>query len=929
MERTRSDTILRTDLQDPDTSTTGGKLELELVVELALSAESAALWRVDFSDDALTWRRGLDDVLGMPGAADTEIRAQLAELVEPLSHSARTAPLWQNFELEQQIESADGAIRWIQFRARRFADRGAGGVLGIATDVTEQHEATMALADLADRYRLLSELSPDGIAVHEAGMVVYANAASGRLLGLNSSAEMLKRSISEFVDADSVPEMLRRIAGLTTQGATSEPAEASLVRADGTKIVVETVSVRTMWEGRPAFQVILRDLTVQKAAEASLRYQAALVTHVSDAIIAIDRSGLVTSWNPAAEAVYARLAADAIGRPAGEILGTELDPRAVIRAGGLIDSTHRRPDGVTVNVRASVAEMGDGYVLVCADETERRLAQQRFSNVVASLEEGVIVLGPTGVVESVNPAACRIVGVNAERLMALSTPAYPLYDEAGVVVPVSDHPAAISRNTGARLNGHVFRVPRPDGENMWISLSTRPLNSDTVPPHAVVVSFSDISEQRAVDDRLRYDATHDALTGLANRALVLERLATTIRTSERTGGTAVLFIDLDKFKVINDSLGHRFGDAVLRIVGKRLCGEVREGDLVGRIGGDEFAVVVAGVADMTALRAIAGHLRGSLANPITFEGRQLHIDASIGIVVAGPHDERSADDLLRDADIAMYRAKTQGRGRYEFFDVELRKRIQQQVRMEQDLRDAVSNGHLRMAYQPVVDIRKRRLVGVEALLRWSDSQRGNIPPSDFIPLAEESDLINLIGEFTLRRSTEEITAWCARHNLDIDLAVNLSVRQLEDPQLVALVDEALHATGLPAERLRLEITETALMRDPASAHLILNDLRVLGVHLAIDDFGTGYSSLAQIRKLPVDALKIDQSFVSELEESSEARAIVASIIAMAHGVDLTVIAEGVETATQFDILRDLGCDQVQGYYFGHAVAAEDLLPAPL
>jgi diguanylate cyclase (GGDEF)-like protein len=504
-----------------------------------------------------------------------------------------------------------------------------------------------------------------------------------------------------------------------------------------------------------------------------------------------------------------------------------------------------------------------------------------------------------------------------------------LYDESGALVPPDEYPSAITRRTGVPLNGQVHRLVRPDGASVWVSQSTRTLNSDAGPPHAVVVSFTDISEQRAVSGRLRYEATHDALTGLANRALVLERLESAMRTTESQGITAVLFVDLDKFKVINDSLGHGVGDDVLRIVAKRLRTGVRDHDLVGRLGGDEFAVVVTGTADMDAVRAIAGHLRGSLVDPITIDGHQLHINASIGIAVADQDDRRTADDLLRDADIAMYRAKTEGRGRYVVFDVELRERIQHQLKMELDLRDALAKGHFSMAYQSVVHIRKRQMVGVEALARWVDPQRGEIPPAEFIPLAEESDLINLIGAFTLRRSTEEITAWCARKRMNIDLAVNLSVRQLEDPELVATVDQVLRDTGLPATRLRLEITETALMRDPCSAHRILNDLRGLGVRLAIDDFGTGYSSLAQIHRLPVDTLKIDQSFISSIEESAETRVIVASIIAMAHGVDLTVIAEGVETAEQLDILRDLGCDQVQGYYFGRAVPARDLPATPL
>ncbi|HEX5407867.1 MAG TPA: EAL domain-containing protein [Pseudonocardiaceae bacterium] len=841
-----------------------------------------------------------------------------------MTDSARTAPVWENFELEQRLDSPDVPSRWVQFRARRFGDKCAGGVVGIATDVTEQRVASQNVAGLTDRYRLLSELSPDGIAVHEAGRVVYANPAIGQLLGLKAGSDLLGRAITDFVDMNSIPEMQRRIASLTTHGATSEPAEAGLLRADGKMLVVEVVSVRTTWKGRPAFQVIMRDLTVRKIAEASLRYQAMLVRHVSDGIIATDGAGVVTSWNPAAEAIYAYRTADAIGRPVGEMIGARFDPLAVLRAGGVIEGAHRRGDGTVVNVRVSAAGMADGYALVCTDETERYRSQQSFSNVIASLEEGVIVVGANGRIESANPAAGRILGWQPDEIVGAGGDEAEVYDKQGTLVAPQDYPWMVTRRTGVAQNHQVLRLRRGDGKWVWLSQSTRPITDDADPPHAVVISFSDITERRETSERLRYDATHDALTGLANRAFVVQQLATAVRASGQERAAAVLFLDLDKFKVINDSLGHGVGDEVLRIAARRLRNGVRQGDLVGRIGGDEFAVVVTGAADQNMLRAMAGHLRDSLVEPIAVRRHRLHIDASIGIVVVGPDDLRTADDLLRDADVAMYEAKTRGRSRYEFFDVELRKRVQGRLQLEQDIRDALRNGRLWMAYQPVVDVRKQRMVSVEALVRWSDPQQGEIPPTEFIPLAEESDLINLIGSFTLDTSIRELAEWRIRCGMGIDLAVNISARQLDQPDLVTMVDDAMRSAGLPIERLCLEITESMLMRDPAVAYERLNALRELGVHLAIDDFGTGYSSLAQIRKLPVDSLKIDQSFISEIEESKDAKVIVAGIIAMAHGVDLTVVAEGVETAGQLDILRQLDCDQVQGYYFGRPVVAADL-----
>jgi EAL domain-containing protein (putative c-di-GMP-specific phosphodiesterase class I) len=294
--------------------------------------------------------------------------------------------------------------------------------------------------------------------------------------------------------------------------------------------------------------------------------------------------------------------------------------------------------------------------------------------------------------------------------------------------------------------------------------------------------------------------------------------------------------------------------------------------------------------------------------------------------MAGPEDDRVAEDLMRDADVAMYHAKSLGRGRYEFFDVELRQRMQRRLRLEQDLRDALQNELLWTAYQPVVDLRTGHMVAVEALVRWTHPVHGTISPGEFIPLAEESDLINLIGGYMLRTTTREIMERRASHGLDLRLKVNISARQLDDARLVPAVRDALDTTGLPPSALCLEVTESALMRNPEASAEVLTALRALGLRLAIDDFGTGYSSLAQLRRLTLDTLKIDRSFITGLGESKDADAIVNSIIAMAHAVDLIVVAEGVETARQLEILQSLDCDQAQGFHLGRPTCADALFP---
>jgi diguanylate cyclase (GGDEF)-like protein/PAS domain S-box-containing protein len=901
----------------------GAELDHGMVVDLALSVDRAVLWWFDVSTGSLTWMPGLAELLGMADADEDRVRSRLLELIAPLTVAAKAAPVWQDFELEQPCETQVGDSRWIQFRARMSTHQDTRGLLGIATDVTSRREHQQALAELADRYRLLVELSPDAIAVHQADQVVYANPAAVRFLRAGSAAEILGRPITDFVHPDSVPQMRHRIEGLTSPGATSKPAEAVLLRFDGGTIDVESVSVRTNWQGKPAFQVIMRDVTAQRAAEAALRYQAALVTHVSDALIATTSEGVVTSWNPAAETVYGYPAAHAIGRPVDDLLGGPVNPAAILDAGGVVRASHRRSDGRALAVRVSAAQMDAGYVLVSADETARRRAEQHFTAVVAAIEEGVIVVGSTGLVESANPAAERILGVREPDIIGAPTTLAELYNEMGARLPEQDYPSAYTRRTGRPHNGQVVCMRRPDGSRIWLSLSCRALNTDNELPSAAVISFTDITERRMMDARLEHEATHDALTGLANRTMAINRLSPASRHHHR-GLTAVLFVDLDKFKVINDSLGHSVGDKMLQVIGRRLSQAVHRGDLVGRLGGDEFAIIVHGITTPDQATALAQHIRHTLSKPVAIGGRHLHIDASIGIVIAGPDDTRDGEDLLRDADLAMYQAKTQGRGRHTFFDVELRERTQRRLQLEQDLRDAPRSDQLWMAYQPIIDLRTHHTTAVEGLLRWAHPRYGAISPSEFIPLAEESDLINRIGGHMLRTSTEEIVGLRTRHHPDLHLTVNLSARQLEDPHLVPHAHHTLTTTELPPSALCLEITESALTRDPATAAHTLTALRDLGVRLAIDDFGTGYSSLSQLLRLPLDTLKIDQSFTAGLGQSTQAEAIVTSIIAMAHAVGLTVVAEGVETVLQLDILRQLDCDQAQGYHLGRPAPVHDL-----
>ncbi|HEX2039798.1 MAG TPA: EAL domain-containing protein [Acidimicrobiales bacterium] len=423
-----------------------------------------------------------------------------------------------------------------------------------------------------------------------------------------------------------------------------------------------------------------------------------------------------------------------------------------------------------------------------------------------------------------------------------------------------------------------------------------------------------------------HQATHDALTGLPNRTLVIDRLTHALARSRRTPrGLAVLFVDLDRFKVVNDSLGHSVGDEVLIQIAERLQSAVRPGDTVSRLAGDEFVVVCEEFEDEADLLRLGERMAHAIARPLHLYGRETIITASIGIAIACP--ETRAEDLLRDADVAMYRAKERGRSRIEVFDEAMRTRMLDRLETEHALRVAIQQGALVLHYQPTVCLTTGRVLSFEALVRWQHPERGLVPPSEFVPLAEDTGLIVPLGRWALRTACEQLAAWrTARPELDhLQVSVNLSARQFADPHLVALVSEALAASALPPDRLWLEITESALMEEAEATVDTLRALRALGVRISIDDFGTGYSSLSYLKRFPVDVLKIDRSFVDGLGVDPEDQAIVTAIVSLARALGLGVVAEGVETAEQLDEVRRLGCNSVQGYYLGRPRVASEAL----
>lgn len=479
---------------------------------------------------------------------------------------------------------------------------------------------------------------------------------------------------------------------------------------------------------------------------------------------------------------------------------------------------------------------------------------------------------------------------------------------------------ALAGETVSSPDVHYY-VPSTERRG-WVSSVYRPHRDGDGNVLGVIGLIRDVTERKSAEQQIEYQAYHDALTGLANRRLFQEHLSLAVALAQRRNAlVAVLFLDLDQFKVINDSLGHSIGDELLREVARRLKAAVREGDTVARVGGDEFTIVLQELSRPDGAAVVAQNVLRSIAQPMDILGHRLYVTTSIGITLF-PDDGDDAETLLRNADTAMYRAKAEGRNTYQLATRELAHSTQERMTVENGLHRALELGEFELLYQPQVEIDTMTIVGMEALLRWNHPERGTIAPEDFIPIAEERSLILPIGDWVIR---EACRAGRRLHEAGFPrfrVSVNISARQFRDPSLLSTVESAIAESGIDPQALELEITETVAMEDVELTMNTLAQFRRQGVTIAIDDFGTGHSSLGYLKRFPIDALKIDRGFVHDLPDKFEDAAIVSSVIQLANGLGLRVVAEGVETVQQLDFLRESGCREVQGFYFSYPVKLE-------
>lgn len=554
----------------------------------------------------------------------------------------------------------------------------------------------------------------------------------------------------------------------------------------------------------------------------------------------------------------------------------------------------------------------------------RRIQETYYAASEASLDAFFVlqsVRGENGLINDfifsdTNARGEALTGCTKEALLGMSLRAvFPLSVENGLL----DDLIAVTQTGSGReteWNNAVPSLPALPAE--WLYRQIVQVED------GVVVIVRDISERKRLETKIHFQATHDTLTGLPNRNLLRERLQNAIANASRFEHSVwVMFIDLDRFKSINDTLGHKAGDIFLQSVATRLQNEVREVDTVSRLGGDEFVLVLPGTFDGGVSSATAKRFMKIVSEPIMIEEREFHLSCSVGVAVY-PEDGTTPELLIERADIAMYRAKESGRNTFQFFTAAMNERLVERLRLEADLRKAIERNELVLHYQPQVDLVSGQIVGVEALIRWQHPQLGMVSPLRFIPVAEETGLIGPIGDWVIRTAVAQNMAWQCSGYGQLRLAVNLSAYQFEQPELVESIAAVLQEHAMESHQLEIELTESMVMKDVESAIGVLRNLKALGVKLSIDDFGTGYSSLSYLKRFPIDVLKIDQSFVRDIAVNSDDAAIVLAIISLAHSLRLRVIAEGVETASQLDFLRHHGCDEIQGYHFSRPLPAAEL-----
>jgi diguanylate cyclase (GGDEF)-like protein/PAS domain S-box-containing protein len=796
-------------------------------------------------------------------------------------------------------------------------------------------------------FRSLVENATDLIALVDSGGVVkYVNAAVAGVLGY-PPAERIGRSLFELFHPEEVLSVVSAFFNFVRGSGEWEPAEYRVLHRDGSWRVLELTAVSLLADGDSGGVVLnARDVTDRKQAQEARSQLAAILDATPDFVSTCDAHGRTLYVNRALRTLLGIEGEDGFRHHdlpdfyppwAGDILRNEALPGAVREGVWSAELAILTRGGEEVPVSLVIvahrtASGGVHFLSATArDITESKRAgmdlqdsEQRFRQVAENIEEvfwlidraewQALFVSPA--FETVWGRSCGTLHLRLESLLE-------------DVHPEDREGAGSLEEFFLGESEREYRILRPDGSVRWIRSRTFPVRNPEGEVYRVAGISEDVTERKEAQQQLVRAAMHDALTGLPNRAAFMHRLARSVERSRLHPQNAfsVLFLDLDRFKVINDSLGHGKGDELLVSIARRLEECVRPEDMVARLGGDEFTVLLHHLNELADVVRVARRILERLAEPFQLGDHEVFTGGSIGIVPSQGY--QSPEELLRDADIAMYRAKLSGRGRYQVFDAAMHNSAVAQLHLETDLRRAVEREEFRLYFQPIISLATGTIDGFEALVRWEHPVKGLIAPGAFIEVAEETGTIVPMGWWVLREACRHLRAWDERFpELELSVSVNLSGKMFTQRDLVARVVEILRETGVAPHRLRLEITESVIVENSEVVSSMLAQLKELGLHLEMDDFGTGYSSLSYLHRFPIERLKIDRSFVSRMGSEGEGAEIVRTILALGQSLGMVVVAEGVETLAQLQRLRALGCEYAQGYLFSGPVdpeAAEALL----
>lgn len=877
---------------------------------------------------------------------------EVRSLAEDVNHMADTM-IERNWDLERAGNELQSLNETLEIKVRERTQKLSHLNEELEAEITERKATEEALLSSEERFSKAFTFSPVAIYLNdlESGKFIDVNDQGLAITG-RTRDEVVGRTPVELAmwldDADR-----RQVSDTIRDSGELRDVDLKLRRADG--VVIDTVCSFALLDvrGRKTVLSIVRDVTESQRAQAELAETNETISALFEAspvaIIGLDTQSNVTLWNRTAESLFGWTEEEIVGKQYPLVPDDRQEEFAVLRKrayGGEgftdLETTRRTKSGESIDVSISVAPVRDsknvvqGVVAVLADISARtrtehalRDSEERYRTLFARNLAGVYRTTVEGLVIECNDALARMLGYESPEEITRG----PLVDYH---YPNPEERASFVERLlrDGRVTAHEARLRHKNGTSVWVLESASLSRTAENPDGIIEGTMIDITERRQAEQTIRHLAYHDTLTDLPNRSLFVDRLQQAVARSRRTGDfVSVLFLDLDNFKDVNDSVGHAEGDIVLKEVAKRLSSLLRDGDTLARFGGDEFVLLLPETTGVNDAIQTAQRILKAMRKAWKVDDREFHLSASIGITIA-PVDGEDPDTLLRNADTAMYRAKEHGRAAFALYTADMNARIMERLTLENALRRAIKRREFVLHYQPQVDIATGEVVGVEALVRWQHPERGLVMPGDFIPVAEASGLIGPIGDWVLREACEQGQKWEADGLPPFRIAVNLSARQFENKELADKIASVLKQSGLARDRLQVEITEGVAMADIDFTIRTLSELRETGVQVAIDDFGTGHSSLSYIKSLPIDVVKIDGSFIRDISRDSVDAALVTAIVAISHSMGLKVIAEGVETDDQLAFLRDPSnypgliqdrpCDEFQGFLFSKAVPAEQI-----